>query len=129
MRVIEEQMLAAIEDYKNWKCRNTEVRIDPVVGGSEVEVYLHGHLIAKRYFFGSDKAYIGEWEICLCRWNTPTTRSRLNAIIGSLAKLGRPGQWPSGAGVSTNRGVITLRDARGETTIDSFDWHKVVVRL
>ena len=69
MRKIEKDMLKAIKDGRNWKCKNTEV----FVSDGTVCVYLHGHLIAK---FQRDNSVI----MSLCGWNTVTTRSRLNAI-------------------------------------------------
>ena len=69
MRKIERDMIAAIKDGRNWKCKNTEV----FVSDGSVCVYLHGNLIAK---FQRDNSVI----LSLCSWNTVTTRSRLNAI-------------------------------------------------
>lgn len=124
MRVIEKQMVAAVEEGRNWRSGNTRVRFDPVVGGSETEVYLFGNLIAKRYFIGSPEHYIGDWEITLAGYNTRTTRSRLGALLVHLSK-GK--NWPDGAGVGTKNSVISLHDARGKTRINSDDWYKVQV--
>ena len=68
MRKIEEQMLEAIRKNRNFKCRNTEVKSK----NGFSKVYLHGNHIATycRRFI----------DFNLCGWNTPTTRSRLNAI-------------------------------------------------
>ena len=115
MRKIEQQMLAAIKSGKNWKSRNTEVRHDPVIGGAEPEVYLHGHLIAKRYGIHRPR-----WEITLAGWNTATTRSRLSAIVREFSRVGT-----QGLGVSTNKGQPYLHDVRGKVTVDSTGWHKV----
>jgi len=82
MRKIEQEMVTAIRAGRNWKSGNTEVLHDPVIGGCEVEVWLHGNLIAKRYYRGDAP---GQWQITLAGWNTNTTRSRLNALMYVIA--------------------------------------------
>lgn len=118
MRKIEREMVAAFLTAA-WlaKC-NTTVSHDPVIGGIESEVRLHGHLIAKRYVNG-------ELEINLCGYNTNTTRSRLSALIRGIAANEGATSYPSGLGVSSRKGVPRLHDARGETVIDAHGWHKV----
>jgi hypothetical protein len=106
MRVIEKQMIEAIKAGKNWLNGNTRVRHDPVVGGCEVEVYLHGNLIAKRFFRGEDKP--GEWQITLAGWNTPTTRSRLNALIKEFGTMD---------GISTFKGQAMLYRAGPDNAV------------
>ena len=69
MRQIEKEMLRAVEKRANWHNANTETRI---VGGV-LHVTLHGNCIAR--FFEN-----GEKYFTLAGWNTPTTRSRLNAL-------------------------------------------------
>lgn len=98
MRVIEKQMIEAIKAGKNWLSGNTRVRHDPVVGGCEVEVYLHGNLIAKRFFRGEDKP--GKWQVTLAGWNTPTTRSRLTALCQAFK--------PGCCGVGTKLGQAAI---------------------
>jgi hypothetical protein len=69
MRKIEAQMNDAIQQEKDWKCKNTEV-----INYSNVsDVFLHGNLIAR----------IGEtWiELFDGGWQSNTTKSRLNAIL------------------------------------------------
>ena len=69
MRKIEKQMNDAILNSKDWKKDNTEV-----ISCSHVtDVFLHGNLIAR----------IGEtWiELFDGGWQTPTTKSRINAIL------------------------------------------------
>ena len=72
MRVIEWQMNDAITNAKNWCSGNTQVCWD---GAAQVaEVFLHGNLIAK----------IGSCWIQLFDggWQSNTTKSRINAILG-----------------------------------------------
>ena len=117
MRKIEQQMIAAIQAGQDWKSGNTSVTHDPVVGGSEAEIRLHGNLIAKR-FIG------GDWSVSLCGWDTRTTRSRLAAILRTFARNGG-----KGLGVSSrktrNGQRIMLHDARGMTEITIDGWHSV----
>lgn len=84
MRLIERQMLAAIHDYKDWKCDNTRVVVTYFAHGDRVidriNVYLHDNNIAK--------ITPGRVYICDCNWQTPTTKSRLNAILHELCGAG-----------------------------------------
>lgn len=84
MRQIEKDMVQFISRGVPgvWQQANTKVDIT----GPCVEVYLHGHLIAAR-----DNASDKGWRWNLCGWNTPTTRSRLNALGCRVAtKAGQP---------------------------------------
>jgi hypothetical protein len=71
MRKIEFQMNKAINDCTDWKNANTEVTYSPERDASYV--YLHGNHIAT----------IGDTfiELYSCGHYTPTTKSRLNAIL------------------------------------------------
>ncbi len=71
MRLIERQMNKAILNCKDWKSDNTEVTYSPRRDASYV--FLHGNHIAT----------ILETSIALytCGYKTPTTKSRLNAIL------------------------------------------------
>jgi len=81
MRQIESAMLAAIAARQPFKQGNTEVRVD----GISARVYLHGNLIAVKND-GENR-----WRFNLCGWNTPTTRSRLNALgAGVFTRAGLP---------------------------------------
>lgn len=73
MRKIEKEMIAAIAAGKNFNKGNTSV----LVINQLIEVYLHGNLIARQ-----DKADAQNpnMRFTLAGWNTPTTRSRLNAL-------------------------------------------------
>ena len=69
MRKIEEKMINAIKNCRNWKLNNTEVKIK----NNRFKVYLHRNLI----FEECEKHFV----FSLCGWNTPTTRSRLHEIF------------------------------------------------
>ena len=114
MRVIEKQMIAAIESGKNWTSGNTAVRHDPVIGGCEIEVALHGNLIAKRFYRGD---LPGEWQVTLAGWNTPTTRSRLTAICHAFV----PGCY----GVGTRKGQAEIRYRDNNKAISDCEWAAV----
>ena len=90
MKQIEKDMLAAIAQtgHVDWRQSNTRV----YATGGIVEVYLHGHKIAHRGHVNDTG-----WHYNLCGWNTPTTRSRLNALGANVSSkagiphvLGRP---------------------------------------
>lgn len=84
MRKIEQQMLNAIAESRDWKCDNTQV-ISSVFEHDNTEIYritiiLHGSPIAtlnKR-----------ELEFSPCGWCTPTTKSRLNALLHTYCNAG-----------------------------------------
>lgn len=74
MRKIEQQMISAVKNCKDWRNDNTEVLYSP---SRQVScVYLHSNLIAT---ISKD-----EVEIYDGGWRTNTTKSRLNAIINGL---------------------------------------------
>jgi hypothetical protein len=73
MRVIEKQMLNAINQGVNWSKDNTRVE----VAGSLVHVYLHNHHIAT-VIRGSDMVEVN--RDTLSYWPTNTTKSRLRAL-------------------------------------------------
>lgn len=117
MRKIEQNMIAAIVGRESRNVGgNTVVTVLSDPRGNtphQIEITLYGHMIARRF---SDK----RWYVNLCGYNTPTTRSRLTALLGAFYR-----NWPNGAGVSSRGGVIRLHDARGETVIDAHNWHVV----
>lgn len=69
MRQIENEMLQAIEEKRNFNKSNTMVKHE----NNTVYVYLFGNLIATKKDNDS-------WVYDTCGWNTATTRSRLNAL-------------------------------------------------
>ena len=72
MRKIEQQMIEAIKEGKDWKNANTEV-----ITISDVSwVYLHGNHIATVYE-DSVEVFDGGWQ-------SNTTKSRLNAICNAF---------------------------------------------
>ena len=83
MRKIERQMLHAVNTPgKDWRNSNTSVSWSD--DDQFVEVRLHGHIIASV-----------NWRtntLCIsdCGWQTSTTKSRLNALLGDLTP-GRAG--------------------------------------
>ena len=83
MRVIEAKMIAAVLTGSNMKSSNTEVVTRTREDGARVTaVYLHGHMIAQN-------GTIAGWGYRLAGWNTPTTRSRINALRCALEIPGR----------------------------------------
>jgi hypothetical protein len=77
MRKIEEQMLQAIRDRRNWKSGNTRVVSTHFAHGDEVinriTVILHGSPIA---IITPDQVDASD-----CGYQTTTTKSRLNAVL------------------------------------------------
>jgi hypothetical protein len=72
MRKIEEQMVAAVNERRNWSSGNTRVEVRD--GGNWVKVYLHENLIY------TECMESGEKRFTMAGWDTNTTRSRLNAL-------------------------------------------------
>jgi hypothetical protein len=79
-RIIEQNMIRAINYECNWRKDNTEVVVIPQgIRGTfsyqkEIQVKLHGHLIAR--IFPGDRMILSS-----CGWETKTTKSRLNSIL------------------------------------------------
>ena len=73
MRQIEKQMNFAISNKGNWSKSNTQVEYNESTNCSTVK--LHGNSIAT--YDHALKAV----KISSCGWDTPTTKSRLNAIL------------------------------------------------
>jgi len=71
MRKIERQMQAAIATRTDWKKSNTSVDVD---SEGFTSVRLHGNRIA-------EISPHGDIVLSSCGWDTPTTKSRLNAIL------------------------------------------------
>ena len=74
MRKIEQQMQTAIRNRTNWSSSNTAVSVD---NEGNTFVMLHGNLIAT--IFNN-----GDMKLSSCGWDTPTTKSRLNAILDTF---------------------------------------------
>ena len=94
MRMIEKEMVRAINERKPWHKDNTQVRPIVLDGNAISQVFLHGHHIA-------DFVHGAQWGIgwietntdTLKEWPTRTTMSRLRAL---------------GVDVCTRKGVVHL---------------------
>jgi hypothetical protein len=107
-RKIEDAMMYAIRNGNEFNQGNTTVHHDHVIGDTEVEVRLHGHLIAKRYIGN-------KWKFSLCGYNTRTTRSRLSAIARDELPL------CNGIGTKQGQASIRYRDGR-EVNVPDNGW-------
>jgi hypothetical protein len=86
MRKVEAQVIQAIRELANradfagrlFKSGNTEVWQEHTGPGAErfIQVKLHGHTIAE-FYPDQDKFFLDD-----CGWQTVTTKSRLNALLG-----------------------------------------------
>lgn len=126
MRKIEQNMITAIRNLKPFNSGNTTVSVtsDPRdVKGHEINVYLHGNHIA-RLWYSNVAGGARNMRVSLAGWNTQTTRSRISALIGVFARIGR---WPDGTGVSTRKGQAYIHDANGKRPIDDNGWYPVAL--
>jgi len=82
MRVIEEKMVRAIKDRKDWNGGNTKV----VQSSDHADVWLFGKHIAT-YVYETEDLVVDEHT--LIAWPTPTTASRLNGLMRGLGKRDR----------------------------------------
>jgi hypothetical protein len=105
MRQIEKHMVEAINAGRNWKESNTRVicrplswsNLDGCKPGEAARVFLHGNLICIVYNDGR-RAYSSTG------WNTPTTRSRLQALgCDCRIKAGRLVDYWTGAPIYDGR--------------------------
>ena len=78
MRKIESQMIAAVQNNKDWQSANTSVYFDAESGVSVVR--LHGNKIAE---INDDSMTIFDGG-----WQTTTTKSRLNALCDAFCIAG-----------------------------------------
>ena len=77
MRVIEKEMIHAIEARKTWSKGNMYVRYN---GGTNTsDVFLHGNHIAN-VVSDAYGLFVTVNKETLSRWPTPTTKSRLRAL-------------------------------------------------
>jgi hypothetical protein len=106
MRKIESNMIQAIEAHRNWHSGNTQVQ---AMCDGTVMVFLHGHQIAQ---IGRGTAH---WT--LAGWNTPTTRSRINAMARAFG-------WRS---VCCIKGEAHVSEARGNPE-DLSVWRPISAR-
>ena len=74
MRKIAQDAARAFCDNRKFSRSNTQVRISTTIGDQPMtELILHGHVIARRRN--------GQLFVTLAGWPTPTTKSRLNALM------------------------------------------------
>jgi hypothetical protein len=110
VRKIEQDMVAAILAGKGFNRGNTCVTVhDRYDGVTVTSVELHGNLIAQASSYDGDM-----WGFKLCGWNTPTTRSRINAIMGAVCK--------GSTRVHMAHGQLRLTRPGESYSIDSVDW-------
>lgn len=74
MRKVEQMMVQAIKDGRNFKSGNTKVQ----AGRTSVHVCLHGNLIAT-YERDTDTLHLSN-----AGWYSRTTKGRLNALLAGL---------------------------------------------
>ena len=82
MRKIEQQMLDAIAQKRNWRSGNTQVTtVNLSCGGTRSEIYLHGNHIANVWASADNPIpLLAVNRDTLASWPTPTTKSRLRAL-------------------------------------------------
>ena len=80
MRVIEKNMLQAINTCKAWKSDNTSVA---PIDGVNCAVFLHGNHIAN-----VENGIVRVNRETLAKWPTPTTKSRLRALGANVTTRG-----------------------------------------
>lgn len=87
MKKIEQEMCQAIGERRDWRKRNTRVKI--FCDGQIAAVYLHENLIAL-YFYTTRTIIVSS-----AGWRTVTTKSRLNALLEPFGRYiyQRCGQW------------------------------------
>lgn len=107
MRKIEREMIDAVRERRTWHGRNTAV----IAYRNGVQVTLHGNVIAT--------VLPGAAEWTLAGWNTPTTRSRINALASAFG-------WRH---VTTIKGTPHVYESAGDPSgltirrpIDSHSW-------
>ena len=87
MRKIEQDMLKALRDRRDWQSGNTRVTFSEAQSLGVGAVYLHGSPIALVMSDGSLRAVRDTFE----RWTTSTTASRLRALgFGASIRGGEP---------------------------------------
>lgn len=85
MRIIEKEMLAAINNKEDWKKDNTAVYFTGLEAGGYSTIYLHNNLIA---VFNHASRVVGVAEETLKRFPTNTTMSRLRALGVDVKRKG-----------------------------------------
>ena len=93
MRLIEKEMLAAINGGRDWSKDNTRVVVDAEYRSYFADVYLHGHHIAEVFCAMGCDDHVHVNRDTLRQWPTRTTMSRLRAL---------------GVDVCTRKGIVHL---------------------
>ena len=123
MRKIEQELLNAIDAGRVWSKDNTRIDVALLPSRSHLlTVYLHNNAIAK---IETNDRGILNLRFTLAGWNTPTTRSRINAILKHY-------KMPIVCmGVGTKKGVPEFRCSPTPsrslecTPIESGKWYSV----
>lgn len=93
MRKIEEQMAAAIRAGEAWTGGNTTVTVENIRSDEDglrlIRVTLHGHIIADLV---AKKTGEIRGHVNFCGWVTPTTASRINAVLSTINSQLRVGR-------------------------------------
>lgn len=74
MRKVEQMMVQAVKEGRNFKSGNTKVASNE----TEAHIYLHGNHIAT-YYRALDQLYLSN-----AGWYSRTTKGRLNALLAGL---------------------------------------------
>ena len=86
MLKIEQSMNKALVDGKDFSQSNTTVVWVRHENGDphSASIYLHGNKIGWYYWSGTEES----WMLLLddCNWQTPTTKSRLNALLRGIVE-------------------------------------------
>ena len=114
MRQIEKQMLLAIYNKKNWKSANTEVICTDFQHTDEpierCTVLLHGSPVAV-----VTPTHV---TICDCGYQTPTTKSRINAVLREFCPGARVNQSAHKWYLSAQDDQPRLMESQSQWVID-----------
>jgi hypothetical protein len=85
MRKIEKLMINAINSERAFSADNTLVTIHSIANGYKFKVFLHGNHIANVY--RSNTFDVIRIEFSFAGWQTPTTKSRINALFSLMSGI------------------------------------------
>lgn len=114
MRKIEKLMINAINSDKVFSLDNTLVTIHSIANGYKFKVFLHGNHIANVY--RSNNFDVSSIEFSFAGWPTPTTKSRINALLSLM---------PEYKGCYQKKGKLYFGYANWtvKQQINPTDWH------
>jgi hypothetical protein len=119
MRKIEKAMLRALIKRERWASGNTRVELDMRQDGKPLAlVFLHGnHIATVGYRYNGDTPKIVSLTCTLAGWNTPTTRSRINALTHLTGQ-------PDKCGVNCVKGSPRVRPGKYGTDymLNNHEW-------